>query len=147
MTGILQKTTAKSRIWAIAVLVCLLGVFVFFYLGTKDIINMNLMFGPCGFKQSYGLPCPTCGMITSTSAFVSGKFISAFYIQPAGFVLNLVLTIITALSFFTAITGREFVIVRRFIDQLKIGYLIAALLIIIAAGWAVLLARALMAQQ
>ena len=146
MSAILQKTIVKRRIWALARLAGLGGIFVFFYLGTKDIINMNLMFGPCGFRQDYGLPCPTCGMITSAMAFASGRFITAFYTQPAGFVLNMAFAVIAVLSVFTAVTGKEFVVVRKFIEQLKIGWLVVAVLVIVVAGWAVLLARALTSQ-
>ncbi len=100
---------------------------------------------PCGFKQRFGLPCPTCGMTTSMIAFCQGKIIEAFYIQPAMGLFCCVLVIIAVLSLFTGVFGVYFEFIRRFFTQVKIRYIIAALLVIVAAGWAVTLARALAA--
>lgn len=46
-------------------------------------------FGPCGFQQRHGLPCPTCGMTTATLAFARGKIYQAFRSQPAAAIICL----------------------------------------------------------
>jgi hypothetical protein len=102
---------------------------------------------PCGFKQRYNLPCPTCGVTTSVIAFAQGKIFESFYIQPAAALLCCVLAVSAFLAFFVAVFGVYFDFLNRFFSKVKIKYIILALIIIIAAGWAVTLARALAANN
>ena len=102
---------------------------------------------PCGFKQRYNLPCPTCGVTTSVVAFAQGKILESFYIQPAAALLCCVLAVSAFLAFFIAVSGIYFGFLNRFFTEVKIKYIILALIIIVAAGWAVTLARALAANN
>ncbi len=102
---------------------------------------------PCGFRQKYNLPCPTCGMTTSVTAFAQGKILESFYIQPAAALLCCVLVVTAVLSLFIAVFGVYFSFLNRFFTEVKIRYIILALIVIIAAGWAVTLARALAANN
>jgi hypothetical protein len=94
-------------------------------------------------KQRWGLPCPTCGMTTSALAFARGQILQSFYIQPAAAVLCGILLVVAFLAFFIAVFGVYFQFLRRFFVKVKTRYIILLLLIIIAAGWVVTLARAL----
>lgn len=102
---------------------------------------------PCGFKQRYGLPCPGCGMTTAAVAFAQGKILEAFYIQPAAAVIVCGVVIAAVFALFMAITGRYFVFFERFLADVKLKYVILALVIVFACGWAVTLARALAAKN
>lgn len=102
---------------------------------------------PCGFKQRYNLPCPTCGVTTSVVAFAQGKFLKSFYTQPAAALLCCVLAVSAFLAFFVAVFGVYFDFLNRFFSKVKIKYIILALIVIIAAGWAVTLARVLAANN
>jgi len=84
-------------------------------------------------------------MTTSVLAFSQGKIFESFYIQPAAALLCCVLVVIAFLALFTAVFGVYFGFVRRFITEVKIKHIVLALIVIIAAGWAVTLARALAA--
>ena len=128
-----------------AAIVCLavVGFFGLFALAGHYNINMGRLLGYCGFKQRYGLPCPTCGMTTAVLAFAQGKIFEAFYIQPACALLCCVLVVIAFLAFVIAIFGVYFRFLERFFAEVKVRYIILALIVIIAAGWAVTLARAL----
>ena len=99
--------------------------------------------GPCGFKQRTGLPCPTCGMTTATLAFAQGRIFEAFYIQPACGLLCLLMVLAAFFALVTAVFGVYLRFFRNFFAEVKIRYMILALTIIIAAAWAVTLARAL----
>jgi len=113
------------------------------WLAATGRFDIGFWLGPCGFKQRYGLPCPTCGMTTSVLAFSQGKIFESFYIQPAAALLCCVLVVIAFLALFTAVFGVYFGLIRRFFAEVKTKYIILALIVIIAAGWAVTLARAL----
>jgi len=102
---------------------------------------------PCGFRQKYDLPCPSCGMTTSVEAFAQGKIFESFYIQPAAALLCCLLAVSAFLAFLTAVFGVYFGFLNHFFTKVKIKYIILALLIIVAAGWAVTLSRALAAKK
>jgi hypothetical protein len=102
---------------------------------------------PCGFKQRYNLPCPGCGITTSVVAFAQGKIFEAFYIQPAAALLCCILVVAAFLAFLMAVFGVYFSFINRFFAEVKVRYIVLALIVIIAAGWAVTLARAIAANS
>ncbi|UCF43343.1 MAG: DUF2752 domain-containing protein [Planctomycetota bacterium] len=102
---------------------------------------------PCGFKQKYGLPCPGCGITTSAVTFAQGRILEAFYIQPAGALLCCLLALSAFLAFLVAVFGVYFGFLNRFFFKVKLTYVILALIVVIAGGWAVTLARALAANR
>lgn len=140
---------ASSGQRMVAAIVCL-GIITFFgvfaLVGHFN-IDMGRWLGYCGFKQRTGLPCPTCGMTTATLAFAQGRIFEAFNIQPACGLLCSVMVIVAILTFIIAVFGVYFRFIERFFTEVKLRYMILALIIIIVAGWAVTLARALAAKN
>ncbi|MCP4259018.1 MAG: DUF2752 domain-containing protein [Planctomycetes bacterium] len=128
---------------AVIVFLAVVGFFGFFALTGHYNFDLGRVLGYCGFKQKYGLPCPTCGMTTATLAFSQGRIYEAFYIQPACTLLCCTMVLIALLAFLTAVFGKHFRFVERFFNEVKVRYIILSLIIIIAAGWAVTLAWAL----
>jgi len=108
--------------------------------------DFGLLFGPCGMKQRTGLPCPTCGMTTCVLAFARGELLTAFYVQPAGAFLCALLIVAAFFAFLTAVLGVYFHFFARLWAEVKVRYVVAGLLVILVAGWAVTLARAWAAQ-
>ncbi|MEM8713627.1 MAG: DUF2752 domain-containing protein [Planctomycetota bacterium] len=47
----------------------------------------QLGFGPCGFREWFGGPCPTCGVTTSVSHAAHGAWMEAWRTQPLGVIL------------------------------------------------------------
>lgn len=136
------RASSQQRAAAGLVFVMVVGFFGLFALLAKGKIDIGRWLDPCGFKQRYELPCPTCGMTTSILAFVQGKIFEAFYIQPAGALLCCVLAVSGFLAFLASVFGVYPGFVKRLFTEVKIKYIILALIIIVAAGWAVTLARA-----
>ena len=139
------RASLHQRIWAGLVFLAAAALFGLFRLAANGKINIGLWLGPCGFKQKYALPCPTCGMTTSALAFAQGKILESFYIQPAAALLCSVLVVTAFLAFLIAVFGVYLRFLKRFFAEVKIKHMILALIIVIAAGWAVTLARALAA--
>ena len=137
----LLRASAHQRRTAAIVFVVLFGIFVFFWLAATGRIDISNFFDPCGFKQRYDLPCPTCGITTSAITFARGQMFKAFYIQPAGALLCCVMVVSAVLAFFIAVSGMYFHFLERFFAEVKIRYIITALIVIILAGWVVTLAR------
>ena len=109
-------------------------------------IDIGRFFLPCGIQQRYHIPCPTCGVTTAVRAFARGQIIRAFYIQPAAGLLCLILVVAALTGLFIAVSGVYPKWVHRLFDELKPSYVFWALVIIILAGWAVTLVRALLIQ-
>ncbi len=86
-------------------------------------------------------------MTTATLAFAQGKIVEAFYIQPACGLLCSLMAVTAFVAFIVAVFGVYFGFIRRFFAEVKLRYMILALIIIVAAGWAVTLARALAARS
>jgi len=142
---IFSRASSRQRMAAVIVCLVVIGFFGLFALAGHYNINMGRWLGYCGFKQRYGLPCPTCGMTTAALAFAQGKIFEAFFIQPACALLCCVLVVIAFLAFVISVFGVYFRFLERFFREVKVRYIILALIVIIAAGWAVTLARALAA--
>lgn len=142
----LCRASFHQRITAGLVLLAAVALFGLFWLAAADKIDMGRWLGPCGFKQKYALPCPTCGMTTSALAFVRGKIFESFYIQPAGALMCCVLVIVAFFAFLIAVFGLYFRFLKRFFAEVKIKHIILALIVIVAAGWAATLTRALVAK-
>lgn len=136
------KASASHRLGHLAIVLAGLAIFAIFYMVKADIIDPSWHSGPCVFKQTYGIPCPTCGMTTAVKLLFSGKLISAFYTQPGIVMFCLLVAVIAFFSLLSAVLGLNF----SFLPPPGLwrgGYIVLILLIIFAAGWAVTLARAL----
>jgi len=140
---ILRGASFNQRITSLIVFFVIAGLFGFLKLAAEGIIDLGFWFGPCGFKQDYDLPCPTCGMTTAALAFVQGRFIESFWIQPACWLMCFLLVFGGIFAIFTAIWGKYFGFISRLYAEIKIKYIILALLVIVLAGWLVTLSRAM----
>jgi len=138
---IVYRASFRQRLWG--GLVCLVLGGLFGFLWSSAHYTIALWPQPCGFKQEHGLPCPTCGMTTSALAFAQGRIFESFYIQPAAALLCSIMVVSAFLAFLVAVFGIYFRFVKRFFVEIKIRHIILALIVILAAGWAVTLARAL----
>ncbi len=88
-------------------------------------------------------------MTTSVYKFARGEIFGhsgAFYTQPAIALLCSVMVVVAFLAFFIAVLGVYSGFINRFFTEVKIKHIILALIVIIAAGWVVTLARALAAK-
>jgi hypothetical protein len=125
------------------VFVAVVAVFGALLGGARGRIDMSRLFGICGFKQVYGLPCAGCYVTTAAMAFVQGRIGESFYIQPAGALFCCALVAIAILALLISVFGVKFRFLHEPLTWRKIKYFIVSVLIIVAAGWAVTLARAL----
>lgn len=139
----LYRASRHQRITAGIVFLVISALFGLLWLAADDRFDIGQLLGPCGFKQAYGLPCPTCGMTHSALTFAQGKILQSFYIQPAGALLYSALAVSAFFAFLIAVFGVYFGFLKRFFTKVKIKHIILAVIIIAIAGWAVTLARAL----
>jgi len=142
------RASRRQRIRAAIVFVSVVAFFGLLRLAAHYKFSLS-PYG-CGFEKKYGLPCPTCRMTTSVYKFARGEIFGdngAFYTQPAIALLCSVMIVVAFLAFFIAVFGVYSGFIERFFAEVKIKHIILALIVIIAAGWAVTLARALAARH
>lgn len=135
--------TVGRRIVAGVVFVSITGIFGTLLAGACGCIDMGRLFGICGVKQVYGLPCPTCYITTSAMAFAQGRILESFYIQPAGAVFCCALVVGAVVALLVSVFGVNFGFLHQPLRWRTIKYIVVSVLIILAAGWAVTLSRAL----
>jgi hypothetical protein len=139
---IFEKASARQRVVGLLLFSGVVCFFAVFVLEGAGKLEMDWVFTPCGFKQRFHLPCPACGMTGAVRAFAMGQFAHAFYIQPAGALFCSLLAMAAFLSFIVAACGVYFTFLRRLFAEVEIRYVVLAAIIVLAAGWAVTLARA-----
>lgn len=144
--GTIRRASARQRKIAGLIVLGVVALFSGLWLLQRVGFDFGLLFGPCGMKQRTGLPCPTCGMTTCILAFVRGDLLRAWYVQPAGAFLCTLLVIGTFFAFLISVFGVYFSALDRLAAEIRIRHVAVGLLIILAAGWAVTMARALAAQ-
>jgi len=145
--GIFRPATRRQRSRAWLTLGLIGGVFACAGLVAAGWVDFGRMVGPCGFQQRFGLPCITCGMTRAVILFVQGRFAAAFAMQPAAafFCSAAVAAFFFALP--TAVFGVYWVFLERLFREIRIWQWIAAAAVVLAAGWAVTLARAIAGRQ
>lgn len=135
------KVGFRKRIKALIIFLITAGVLLFLRLAATGRIDTSLLFDPCGFKIDYGWPCPTCYMTTSAITMLQGHVFQAFYIQPAGAFFISLIAGTAFLAFIIAVLGIYLPFLERFFAEVRLRYVILVFFIVIAAGWAVTLAR------
>jgi hypothetical protein len=143
---LIRRASVRERTVAALIVCAVVAGFGGLWLAQRVGFDFGVLFGPCGMKQRTGLPCPTCGMTTCVLAFARGSVLTAFYVQPAGAFLCSLLVVGTFFAFLAAVLGVYFGFFDRLRTELTVKYVVVGLLVILAAGWAVTLARAVTAQ-
>ena len=141
--GIIQRVSSNQRIVAGVICAAIVSGGVCVWLAAHDKIDISFLPLYCGFRQRFGLPCPTCWMTTAVFSFARGRILRAFYIQPAAALFCCLLIVSAILAFIMSVFGLSFRFVERFLAEVRLRYIILVVLIILAAGWAVTLARAI----
>ena len=138
-----DKCCIRHRLIAAAVLIVIIALFTILAMAGAGRFELSKVFGVCGFKQHYGLPCPGCGITSSAIAFAKGDIVNAFYIQPTGAIICVVLVCIAVISLLVSVFGVNFSFLHRPLFGKLVKYMLLCFAIVILAGWTVTLARAI----
>jgi hypothetical protein len=143
-TNAVKKTKSPAtKLIAAAIFLGIVCVFVLLWLGEKGTLQFRYVFGVCGFKQRFGLPCPGCGWTHAAQAFVAGDVIRSFQIQPAAAVFCGVAILTAILALNTAMFGIHSRLQQLLLQSRFWKYVIVGACVIILLGWLVTLAKAL----
>lgn len=142
----IRRASRRQRGIAALIACGIIGLFGGLWLLQRVGFDFGLIFPPCGLRMRTGLTCPTCGMTTAVLAFARGQVLTAFYVQPAAGLICSAMIVVAFFTFLIAAFGVYFSFLDRLFAEVRILHLVVGLLVILAAGWAVTLARALAAQ-
>lgn len=145
-TSAVHRASRRQRTVAVVIAGGVLGLFATLWLLQRVGFDFGLIFPPCGLRMRTGLTCPTCGMTHAVLAFAQGHVLTAFYLQPAAGLLCSLLVVVAFFAFLIAVSGVYFNFLDRLFAEVRMVHVVVGLLVILAAGWAVTLARALAAQ-
>lgn len=141
-----EKITIYQRIVCLCVFAGILSLFVFLWSASRGDVDVERVFGICGFKQRHSLPCPGCGITRSAMHFVQGHLVKSFYLQPAGGVMCVVLACAGFMCVSRAIFGTRLIPASVSVGS-AVKYTLLCGVIVIVCGWAVTLARAFAMRQ
>lgn len=144
--GAIRRASRRQRTIAAVIACGVLGAFAGLWLLQRVGFDCGLIFPPCGLRMRTGLTCPACGMTHAVLAFTQGRVLTAFYLQPAAGLLCSLLAATAFFAFLIAVFGVYFGFLDRLFAEIRMVHVVVGLLVILAAGWAVTLARALAAQ-
>jgi len=82
-------------------------------------------------------------MTTAILAFSRGDILEAFYAQPAGALFCSAAVLSAFFALLVAVLPLGLTYVGRSLAQVKARYIVLIVIVVVAAGWAVTLARAL----
>ena len=140
------RATRQERLIALAVFCSIAALFGGLYSAQRLGYDVGQVFSPCGFEQRYNLPCPTCWMTRSVLAFSRGEILRSYYMQPAGGLLCTVTALAGVIGGVIAVSGRKFAFLGRLGREVTVKQMILFVLLVLAGGWLVTLARALAAR-
>jgi hypothetical protein len=133
-----------SRLAAGLIVLALAGGGAILWLAGRGHIDLGFWLGVCGFKQRFGLPCPGCGWTHAGQAFLAGHPIQAFMIQPAAAFFCVAGVVTGIFALLVVVFGIEFGFLRRLFRAVGIKTLVLSAVIVLLAGWAVTLLRAIL---
>jgi len=138
-----RRASPGARLLAGVVFCSVVAVFVLFWASQKGYIDLSFLFGQCGFKQSYDLPCPGCGWTHAAQAFAAGKIVEAFIIQPAAAVFCILAVTAAVFALLIALFGIKFPLFHRLVSGGNFKWLLLAAAMVVLAGWLITLIQAL----
>lgn len=86
----------------------------------------------CSTMEWFGVPCPGCGVTTSTALFAQGRFAESLRNQPFGFLCALLAALGPLAAFGAAALGRDLWVDLR---RLASKRWLVALGVAVAVGW------------
>ncbi len=93
----------------------------------------------CPFRTITGIPCPICGITTSSALIVRGDLAGSFHAHPLGPLLALGMALVIPISVLRLISGKDDYATR---EEGKLNRLVLwMLLAMIAFSWALILLR------
>ncbi len=138
------SVSTDARIIAVLVLVISLALLITGAYLNPEVAGVGtheqLGLSSCGFLDSFGTPCATCGMTTAVSEAAHGHILRAFYVQPAGALLAVLAMMAVIVASTSLIMGFSLAPLGAVIGRVRI-VLLAAVFVLIAWVYKIIIVR------
>lgn len=138
------SASTDARIAAVIVLVISLALLITgAYLNPESAgvgTHEQLGLSSCGFLDSFGTPCATCGMTTAVSEAAHGHILRAFYVQPAGALLAVLAMMAVIVASASLVMGFSLAPLGAVIWRVRV-VLLAAVFVLIAWVYKIIIVR------
>lgn len=84
---------SRNKLYALLSTACAAG-YIWLILTFHRTFSLALEPGVCLFKRVTGVPCPSCGSTRSVLSFLKGDFAGAFFLNPFGIIILLILLVL-----------------------------------------------------
>ena len=85
-------TLNRNKLYTLLFLACLAG-YSYLYLVLSENFSNNISVDVCLIKHVTTIPCPSCGTTRSIVSLIQGNFYQAFYLNPIGFIVALIMVL------------------------------------------------------
>jgi hypothetical protein len=95
----------RNRLYSLILTACAGGyawLYFFFLIADFDHLHAEM----CVFKRLTNIPCPSCGSTRSVQLIFNGEFFRAFIINPFGYIIVFIITVVPAWIFFDLISAK-----------------------------------------
>ncbi len=126
----------RNKLYILFTAACIAGYAWLGFSYFKDESN-HVVLESCLFKHFTNIPCPSCGSTRAVISLLHGNFIDACVLNPFGYIIFLILSIIPFWIIFDLITAKAtFFNFYRYSEQLIRQRLIALpLIFIVILNW------------
>lgn len=138
------RLSRRGRLIAVVVFIAIAAGAAILWASGMGFFSLKPVFGVCGFKQRFDLPCPGCGWTHAGEAFFTGHVIEAFRIQPAAAFFSLVSVAAAIFALHCALFGIDFGLLQYVSTTSGISILLISAIGVILGGWVVNLIRTIL---
>lgn len=134
----------RNKLYLLLTITCLAGYSWLYFNSTSNSLK-NDDVTICVLKNISGIPCPSCGSTRAVLSIIKGKFSTALYTNPFGFIIGLIL-LITPLWLVTDLISKKntlFLFYKKIELFLSKPQFYLPLIILVLANWAWNIAKGL----
>jgi hypothetical protein len=123
---------AKKKLYFFVIAVCMAG---YVWLFASNYYHLHIE--SCLFRKITHIPCPSCGSTRSVGALLNGEFTGAFYYNPLGYLILILMILLPAWIIYDIIRRKEsFIRSYKMIESLfKKRYIAIPFILLILGNW------------
>lgn len=126
----------RGKLYSIMLIACIAG-YIWTYCNIKLNLTDNKSVTFCVIKHATNIPCPSCGSTRSIIALINGKFAEAFYLNPIGYIVAIIMLIAPVWIFLDLVSLNDslFNCYQKIEHQIKKAKYSVPLILIVIINW------------
>lgn len=127
----------RNKLYSIIFISCLAGYIWLYYVSIKNDSVHAAAVEACFIKHTLNIPCPSCGSTRSVLSLTKGHFIEAFFFNPFGYLIALIMLVTPLWITYDVVTKRKtlFDFYQKIEYYLRKPYYATPLIFIVIINW------------